>query len=99
MAMRLFPDVATDGSTARLIEVARASRLCAALPADSGKVLVDLALAVRAFVRAREMAAATSVTVQIDKLVATHEDESFVAMISRHTTAVRKALGSNQEEN
>ncbi len=91
-------DVALDGATARLIAMAKASKNCNALPTESARTLVAFATAVRDFVLAREIEAATSVCDEIDKLVATHEDESFVAMVGRHTSAVRKALRPNGKD-
>ena len=88
-------DIAVDGASERMIRMARASRLCGALPTESGKELVALAQAVREFALAREIDAATTVLDGIDKLVATHDDGSFVAMVNRHTSAVRKALRPN----
>jgi hypothetical protein len=93
---RLMPpprlDVALDGASARLLALLQAALLDASLPKESGRQLVDLAKAVRAYGIAREYDLAKSCLDAIMAAIGGADLPLLGDAVARHVSRVRQAL-------
>jgi hypothetical protein len=90
----LMLNAGSDMVTARLIRSAKALKLSAQVPPETGRKLVDLASAVRLFMECRENAAALAVLAEITVAVTSDEPEMKPAaeVMARAVEACRRHL-------
>ena len=86
-------DVREDGTTARLLACAKATRACEALPGESARTLVQLAGGVRLYLQARQRRLALGALDDIERLMQGVDDADLRDAYDELVGKVRDALG------